>query len=60
MRKIKFSRYGMAENPKGYHVALPFRGRTLLGEVLSFVNVRHFNGEMWPIQAAASAVDVIG
>jgi hypothetical protein len=68
-RRIKLGRYGLLENPIGLQVALPFKGRTLLGDVVSveidehrgmtFLQVRHFNGEMWPINPAIGAVEVL-
>jgi hypothetical protein len=49
---------------------MPWKGRTLLGEVTDvevrqfgasgyFLTVRHFNGELWPIQPCAIAVEVL-
>lgn len=64
---LKFNKYGLAEPVKGLIVQLPWKnGRTLLGHVMdayrnetigcTMLKVRHFNGEMWPIDPAASAV----
>jgi hypothetical protein len=69
-RKLKADAKGrMAENPVGLHVALNFKGRTFLGEVRGYVynmtrgsvtlSVRHFNGEMWPIEPVWNLVTVL-
>lgn len=69
-QNIQFGKKGrLAENPVGLKVALEWHGRTLLGDVVAcayndvrcciLLTVRHFNGEDWPIQPAAVAVDVI-
>jgi hypothetical protein len=67
--KFKFNKFGMKADPRGAHVSLSLNGRDLLGEVIGVVYddvcgcfrlaVRHFNGEMWPIQPTALAVDVL-
>ena len=51
-RKFKYNRFGLTENPVGKYVSLPWRGVILL-------YVRHFNGEDWPIEPAASAVTIL-
>lgn len=73
-RKLQYGRFGLTENPVGLYVALPWKDskgepRTLLGEVIRtrynetrgciLLYVRHFNGEDWPIEPVASAVEVI-
>lgn len=68
-RKFKYNRFGLTENPVGKYVSLPWRGRTLLGEVIRscynetrgviLLYVRHFNGEDWPVEPAASAVTIL-
>lgn len=70
VRRIRFCKHGLAENPEGYQVAMHWKGRELLGDVLRCeynhtrgvfnLTVRHFNGEIWPIQPVASAVQVLG
>jgi len=54
--------------PIGSHVTLDYDGRHLLGEVVGFVvdpvvgrllQVRHFNGEPWPLMPCAAAVQVL-
>ena len=67
--KFQMNKFGMKSNPCGAHVVLEVGGATLLGEVVGVVrddvcgcfrlSVRHFNGEMWPIQPSAMAVDVL-
>ncbi len=69
-RRFKLGKYGLAENVIGKHIALNWKGRRLLGEVLradyndtrgyTMLTVRHFNGELWPIQPAVSVVEIIG
>ncbi len=68
-RRFKLGKYGLAENALGKHVALDWQGRRLLGEVTDaqynatrgyiMLTVKHFNGESWPIQPTASAVEII-
>lgn len=69
-RPVKFSRFGLDENPVGFQVMLKIRERTYLGDVTGFyrregvapvtmLKVRHFNGEPWPFDPAASAVRVL-
>ncbi len=70
VRRFKLGKYGLAENAIGKHIALDWQGRRLLGEVLradynhirgyTMLTVRHFNGELWPIQPAVSVVEIIG
>lgn len=68
-RKFRFGKFGLREDPTGAHVTLDWQGRTLLGEVRSaeynqatgyiVLTVRHFNGELWPIQPTVLAVNVL-
>jgi hypothetical protein len=69
-RKFKYGKYGLTENPVGKHVALPWRdGRVLLGEVIGStyddvrgmlkLSVRHFCGDMWPVEPVPSAVTIL-
>ena len=67
--KLEFTRYGLKHDPRGAHVTLTYRNRVLLGEVMSvrrdetlnvlLLSVRYFNGEAWPIEPTAAAVDVL-
>lgn len=67
--KFEFTKFGLKHDPRGAHVALVHLGRELLGEVVEAsydavcgcvrLTVRHFNGETWPIQPSAMAVDVL-
>lgn len=69
-RKLKFTKFGLAENPTGYQVSMGYKDRTLLGDVIGFERsetrgvvqliVRHFNGEPWPLKPVALLVDVLG
>jgi hypothetical protein len=75
-RRIKFNRYGMLENPVGLQVKLPWSKHVagfILGDVRGFrieraphggeqivLDVRHFNGEAWPVAPLARLVEVIG
>ena len=61
-RKLKFTRYGLAEDPRGAHVVFEYKNRTLLGEVIGVsrdfngsihLEVRNFNGEPWPVAPLA-------
>jgi hypothetical protein len=68
-RKLRFNRFGLAENPANLHCTLHWRGRRLLGEILradynstlghTLLTVRHMNGELWPIKPSALAVEVL-
>jgi len=67
--RFKFNHYGLTVNPVGAQVTLPWQGRTLLGDVVGCYRsetrgvihliVRYFNGEPWPIEPAAVAVEVL-
>ena len=72
--KFQFTKFGLTENPIGLVVALPWKDskgdpRTLLGEVVAVsrndvrgmlhLSVRHFNGEMWPVEPVVSAVEIV-
>ena len=69
MTKFEFTKFGIKHDPRGAHVTLSYRGRTLLGEVTSvrydaplgatLLKVCHFNGEAWPIEPSARLVDVL-
>lgn len=68
-RRFEITKHGLAENPIGAQVALNYQGRTLLGDVVGcryryargcfLLTVRHFNGEAWPIEPRALAVEVL-
>jgi len=70
MRRFRFNKFGLAENPVGRHVYLDYQGRRLLGEVREcyrretpsaiMLKVNHFNGEPWPIEPTATVVQIIG
>ena len=72
--KFQYGRYGLTENPIGVYVALPWKDskgepRTLLGEIKAvqyddvrgtlLLTVRHFNGDLWPVEPVPSAVEII-
>lgn len=67
--KFPYSKFGLTINPVGHHVVLKFKGRVLLGEVQDYYRnevtcsthlvVRHFNGDLWPIDPSFIAVDVL-
>jgi len=71
-RYIKLGRWGLLENPVGFHVEMPWQGRTLLGEVVAIdqreyrgtrsthLKVKYFNGEPWPVDPVVTAVKVLG
>lgn len=68
--KFKFTRFGLAENPRGAQVVMPYKGRSLLGNVIgcyrnetrgmTHLVVRYFNGERWPFDPGVLDVDIIG
>jgi hypothetical protein len=71
-RLIKFNRFGIQEDPTHAQVVMPYQGRNLLGDVKGWrleraphggqhvvLDVRHFNGEAWPVQPVATAVRVL-
>ncbi len=69
-RRLKHGRFGLTEDPRGLQIKLSYGGNTLLGDVVSTYSdqatggtrlcVRHFNGEAWPIDPVAAAVEVLG
>ena len=69
MTKFSFNKFGMKHDPRGAHVTLNWQGRSLIGEVIGVaydavcgcfrLTVRHFNGELWPVQPSALAVNVL-
>jgi len=68
-RKLQFGKFGLKEDPRNAQVVLNQNGRIFLGDVMSLyrdevcgvmrLKVRHFCGDMWPFDPAASAVDVL-
>lgn len=70
MAKLRFSKHGLIDDPRGGHCTMEYQGRELLGEVKGIVHtqgyvnrmlldVRFMNGEPWPIQPAAAAVEML-
>lgn len=67
--KFQFTKFGIKGDPRGAHVTLSYSGQTLLGEVIGayyrevtgsfLLNVRHLNGEMWPLDPSALDVNVL-
>ena len=67
--KFKWTRYGLANDPRGAQVTFRYQGRELLGDVIDAYRhihtggirliVRHFNGELWPIEPSVLVVDVL-
>lgn len=54
----------------GVHCVLPWKGRDLIGEIVdhwyqdsspegTFLRVKHFNGEPWPVNPNAGAVRIL-
>lgn len=68
MRKIKYNKFGVAENPIGLQVSMKYHGLVIMGDVTGFYRdeitgsdhliVQHFNGDSWPIPPVANLVDV--
>ena len=69
MRKLRFGKFGLTEDPRRYFVRMEWKGRVLLGNVAgvrrdetlgaTILTVRHFNGEPWPVEPGAGSVFVI-
>lgn len=67
--KFQFTKFWLKHDPRGVHVTLSYHGRDLVGEVAGAeydgvcgcirLDVRHFNGETWPVRPSAWAVDVL-
>lgn len=68
--RLRYNRFGgLVENPVNLHVKIRIKGRDYLGDVKDFrrndltgawmLTVYHFNGEPWPFEVSASAVEVI-
>ena len=69
-RRIKQTKYGLGEDPRGLIVVMPdWKGRQLLGRVRGFercdtrgcveLTVDHFCGDPWPLKPVLSAVWVV-
>jgi hypothetical protein len=68
MRRLRYNKFGLAENPIDQQVRMVYCGRVLLGDVRDFsrdevtgsirLRVNHFNGEPWPIEPVANLVEV--
>lgn len=67
--RFPYNKFGIACDPRGAQVTLEYGGRMLLGDVTGVyykpgpaggtrLVVRHFNGEPWPIDPCAAAVQV--
>jgi hypothetical protein len=63
-----FTRKGrLVKSPLGAQVVMNWQGRELLGDVVDVreergywkLTVRHFNGELWPVEPVLSAVRVL-
>jgi hypothetical protein len=63
-----FCRRGrLVVNPRGAQVTMTWKGATLLGDVTDcrwergyyLLTVRHFSGEMWPVEPVLSACTVL-
>ncbi len=70
MRRLRFNKFGLTENPVGGHCTMEYQGRELLGEVKDVIltqgyanrlvlDVRFMNGEPWPIQPPAVLVNML-
>lgn len=67
--KAQFGKWGPKHDYRGAHVMLTHQGRQLLGEIVNMyrdpvlcavlADVRHFNGEPWPITPALSALEIL-
>ena len=67
--KLPHTKFGLASDPRGAQVTMEYQGRTLLGDVrgvryhaqlgVFLLNVRHFNGEPWPLEPGSCSVNVL-
>ncbi len=67
--KFQIGRFGLKTDPRGAHVVLRLKDRSLLGEVTGArydavtgayrLTVRYFNGDPWPCEPSARAVEVL-
>ena len=67
--KFPFTKFGIKVDPRGAQVSFEYQGRTLLGDVVgcyrdevrgaTHLQVRHFNGDAWPVEPLARLVDVL-
>jgi hypothetical protein len=67
--KFEFTKHGIKHDPRGAHVTFQYLGRQLLGEVVglrrddvlgaTLLTVRHFCGDMWPVEPSARLVEVL-
>ena len=63
--KAEFGRSGPKHDYTGAHVALNHNGGVLLGTITYICpdeflcHVRHFNGEMWPINPSLSRLEIL-
>ena len=63
--KAEFTKQGPKHDYRGAHVFLRDGGRDLLGTIVdicpdeNLCRVRHFNGEMWPINPSLSRLEIL-
>jgi hypothetical protein len=67
--KFAHTKHGLVADPRGAQVMLRLGDRIFMGDVTGAtrnevtgsieLDVRHFNGEPWPIRPTSRAVDVI-
>ena len=63
--KAEFTRRGPKHDYTGAHVTLKHGERELLGEIIYICpdeflcQVKHFNGEMWPINPSLSRLEIL-
>ena len=63
--KAQFTRSVPKHDYTGAHVVLEHDGRTLLGTIVyvchddHLCEVRHFNGERWPLNPALSRLEIL-
>lgn len=66
--KLQANKFGLTQNPIGGHCTLRWQGRLLIGEVTgvyrnnhgyTLIRVKHFNGESWPLDPSAMAVEML-
>jgi hypothetical protein len=63
--KAEFTKKGPKHDYRGAHVVLEHGDRTLLGTIIDICpdeflcHVRHFNGEMWPINPSLARLEIL-
>lgn len=63
--RAQIGKHGMKHDYRGAHCTLEHDGRVLLGTIIDICpdeylcQVRHFNGEMWPINPSLGRLEIL-